>query len=150
MGVVECVVVRDTAWQGGELIERTFDWYAQDEKGTVWCFGEDTKEYKNGEAVTSAGSWETGVNGAQPGVVMQADPRPGQSYRQEYYEAEDKAKVVGPNETFTVPYGSFDHVLVTREWTPLQPGLVEHKCYAPGVGQVGTSEGLNLIDMKAG
>ncbi|WP_166176210.1 hypothetical protein [Rubrobacter tropicus] len=149
---VECVVVRDTATEGGELIERTFDWYAQDEKGTVWYFGEDTKEYRNGKVVSTGGSWEAGVDGARPGIIMQADPKPGLSYRQEYYEgeAEDKAEVVSVNESATVPYGSFDHVLITKEWTPLEPGLVEHKYYAPGVGQVGASEGLNLVDVKTG
>jgi len=147
---VECVVVRDTAWEGGELIERTFDWYAQDQEGTVWYFGEDTKEYRNGKVTSTGGSWEAGVDGAQPGIIMQANPKAGLSYRQEYYEgeAEDKAQVVSVNESVTVPYGSFDHVLKTKEWTPLEPGLVEHKYYAPGVGQVGASEGLNLVDVK--
>jgi hypothetical protein len=149
---VECVVVDDKAWEDGKVIERTYDWFAQDKKGTVWYFGEDTKEYENGKVVSTKGSWEAGVDGAKPGIIMQADPKVGETYRQEYYEgeAEDMAKVLDLNESVTVPYGSFDHVLVTKEWTPLEPGLVEHKYYAPGVGHLGTPRGLELIDVKHG
>ena len=78
---------------------------------------EDTREYEDGKVVSTKGSWEAGVDGAKPGIIMQADPKVGQSYHQEYYkgEAEDMAKVQSLNESVTVPYGSFDHVLVTRE-----------------------------------
>jgi hypothetical protein len=104
----------------------------------VWYFGEDTKEYEEGEVVSTKGSWEAGVDGAKPGIIMQGEPKVGQTYRQEYYkgEAEDMAKVIRSNKSLTVPYGSFDHVLVTKEWTPLEPSYHEHKYYAPGVGQV--------------
>jgi hypothetical protein len=148
---VECVVVDDRGWENGKLIEQTYDWYAQDKKGNVWYFGEDTKEYENGKVVSTKGSWEGGVDGAKPGIIMQADPKVGQSYRQEYYvgKAEDMAKVVSLNESATVPYGSFDHVLVTKEFTPLEPGYVEHKYYAPGIGQV-SGGGLELVDVKRG
>ena len=93
---VECVVVDHKGWEGGKLIERTYDWFAQDDKGTVWYFGEDTKEYENGEVVSTKGSWEAGVDGAKPGIIMQADPKVGQSYHQEYYpgEAMDMARVI--------------------------------------------------------
>jgi hypothetical protein len=146
---VECVVVLDKAWEDGKLIERTYDWHAQDKEGNVWYFGEDTKEYKNGKVVTSKGSWEAGVDGAKPGIIMQAHPKVGQSYRQEYYpgEAMDMAKVLSLNESVAVPYGSYDHALETKEWTPLEPGLVEHKYYAPGVGFV-AGGGLELIDVR--
>jgi hypothetical protein len=148
---VECVVVDDRGYEAGTLIEKTYDWYAQDKKGNVWYFGEDTKEIKNGEVVSTEGSWEGGMDGAKPGIVMQADPKVGQPYRQEYYvgKAMDMAKVVSLNASVTVPYGSFDHVLVTKEFTPLQPGYVEHKYYAPGVGQV-SGGGLELVDVKRG
>ena len=82
---VECVVVDDRAWEDGKLIEKTYDWFAQDNKGTVWYFGEDTKEYENGKVVSTKGSWEAGVDGAKPGIIMPADPKVGQSYHQEYY-----------------------------------------------------------------
>ncbi len=148
---VECVVVDDRAWEGGKLVERTYDWYAQDKEGNVWYFGEDTKEYDNGKVVSTKGSWEAGVDGAKPGIIMKSDPKVGETYRQEYYpgEAMDMAKVLSLNESVTVPYGSFDHVLKTKEWTPLEPGLVEHKYYAAGVGQV-YGGGLELVDVKTG
>ena len=148
---VECVVVNDRLWEDGKLIEQTYDWYAQDKEGNVWYFGEATKEYKGGK-VSTEGSWEAGVDGAKPGIMMQANPKVGQSYRQEYYKghAEDWAQVVNLDETVKVPYGSFKHVLVTKEWTPLEPNLVEHKYYAPGVGPVGPPGGLELIDIKKG
>jgi hypothetical protein len=148
---VECVVVDDRAWENGQLIEKTYDWFAQDKEGNVWYFGENTKEYKNGEVVSTKGSWEAGVDGAKPGIIMQADPKVGQSYRQEYYpgEAEDMAKVLSLNESVTVAYGSFDRVLKTREWTPLEPSYHEHKYYAPGVGQV-YGGGSELVNVKTG
>jgi hypothetical protein len=148
---VECVVVDDRAWEGDKLIEKTYDWFAQDKEGNVWYFGEDTKEYENGKVVSTKGSWEAGVDGAKPGIVMQADPKVGQSYHQEYYpgEAMDMAKVQSLSESVTVPYGSFDHVLKTREWTPLEPSYAEHKYYAPGVGQV-YGGGSELVDVKTG
>jgi hypothetical protein len=148
---VECVVVDDRGWEDGELIEKTYDWFAQDKEGNIWYFGEDTKEYNNGKVTSTKGSWEAGVDGAKPGIIMQAHPKVGESYRQEYYkgEAEDMAKVQSSNESVRVPYGSFDHVLVTKEWTPLEPGYDEHKYYAGGVGQV-LGGGLELVDVKTG
>jgi hypothetical protein len=148
---VKCIVVDDRGYDGSKLIEKTFDWFTQDKKGNVWYFGEDTKELKNGQVTSTKGSWEAGVDGAKPGIVMQADPKVGESYRQEYYkgEAEDMAKVLSLNESVTVPYGSFDRVLKTKEWSPLEPSYVEHKYYAPGVGQV-SGGGLELVDIKHG
>jgi hypothetical protein len=136
---VECVVVDDRGYEAGKLIEGTFDYYAQDKKGNVWYFGEDTKEYKNGKVVSTKGSWEAGVDGAKPGIIMQAHPKVGQSYRQEYYEgeAEDMAKVASLNESVAVPYGSFDHVLVAKEWTSLQPVFSGKKYYVRGVSPLG-------------
>lgn len=135
---VTCVVVRDRVWVDDELVEDTFDWYAQHVDGDVWYFGEDAKEIENGEVVSTEGSWEAGVDGAQPGVLMKADPRVGDSYRQEFLEgeAEDMAEVLSLDESVTVAYGKFTGCLQTREFTPLEPGVSEHKFYAPGVGLV--------------
>jgi hypothetical protein len=121
-------VVRDTVMAKGRLVEDTFDWYAQDGAGNVWYLGEDTREYKGGKVVSTAGSWEAGVNGARAGLAMPAHPRPGRQYRQEYLagEAEDKARVVS----------RFEHGILTREWTPLEPKLFEYKLYERGVGPV--------------
>lgn len=137
---VQCVVVRDTvSTADGELTEDTQDWYAQDKDGNVWYFGEDSKSYEDGKLASTEGSWEAGVDGAQPGIIMPAEPKVGDEYQQEYYagRAEDMAAVLevgsGP---VTVPYGTFDNLLVTKEWSPLEPDVVEHKTYAPGVGLI--------------
>jgi hypothetical protein len=153
---ITATVVRDQVFVAGELAEDTFDWYAQDRAGNVWYLGEDTKEYENGKVVTTAGSWEAGVDGAQPGVVMLGDPRPGDTYRQEYYrgEAEDVGSVVALDESVTVPQGAFNEVLVTEDWTPLDPKLLENKFYARGVGVVferlvkGGEEALRLVKIR--
>lgn len=134
---VDVVVVRDTVSEGGTVIEDTYDWFAQDLDGNVWYFGEASEEYEDGE-VSTAGSWEAGVDGALPGIVMWADPQLGQAYRQEYYpgEAEDLAEVVRTGETAEVTAGSYEDVLVIEEWNPLEPDVVEEKWYAAGVGMV--------------
>lgn len=136
---VTCVVVTDTVTSGGEVIEDTIDWFTQDKDGNVWYCGEDTKEFAGGKVSSTAGSWEAGVGGAKPGVVMHAvQPPIGEPYRQEYdvCNAEDFADVVSLDESVTVPFGSFDHCLETHEFTPLEPALNEHKFYCPGVGLV--------------
>jgi hypothetical protein len=135
-------VVHDVVRSGGEPVEVTDDWYAQDSRGNVWYLGERTAEYENGKVVSRAGSWEAGVDGAQPGVIMPARPRAGMAYRQEYYagEAEDRAVVMGTAEQVEVPYGLFRGAVMTKELTPLEPDVVELKFYARGVGPVLTVE----------
>jgi hypothetical protein len=135
---IEVRVVHDVVSEDGELVEDTYDWYAQDAKGNVWYFGEDTKEYENGKISTTSGSWEAGVEGAEPGVLIPADPQVGQTYRQEYYagEAEDRASVLSVDEEVEVPLGTYDGVLMTKEFTPLEPDILEHKFYARGIGLV--------------
>jgi hypothetical protein len=133
---VTCTVVRDTVWVDGELEEDTLDWYAQDKDGNIWYFGEDSKEIDEGVVVSTEGSWEAGVDGAKPGILMKGSPQIGDTYRQEYYwgEAEDMAEVLSLSESVAVPYGSYTNCLQTKEWNPLEPGVTEHKYYAPGVG----------------
>jgi hypothetical protein len=137
---VSTVVVRDVVTLEDGVIEDTFDWYAQDADGNVWYMGEDSKEIEDGEVVSTEGSWEAGVDGAKPGVIMWADPmaHAGQAYYQEFYEgeAEDKAEVLRIEPSLTVAAGTFEDVLVTREWDPLEPGIFELKYYAPGVGLI--------------
>jgi hypothetical protein len=135
---VSCVEVHAQAFVDGELVEDTLDWYAQDDFGNVWYLGEYTEEIENGQVVSTAGSWEAGVGGALPGVIMWANPMLGQVYRQEYHEgeAEDTAEVVGLGEQVVIGIGPFAGCLHTEEWTPLEPGLVEDKFYAPGTGLV--------------
>ena len=135
---IDAVVVRDVVSEDGELREDTYDWYAQDEDGNVWYLGEETKEYENGEVVSTEGSWEAGVDGAQAGIVMPADPKVGLAYRQEFYagEAEDRGEILRLDARAEVPFGSFGELLLTEETTPLEPDVVEHKFYAKGVGPV--------------
>jgi len=153
---VRCVVVHDVVTEEGNLVEKTFDWYAQDSDSNVWYFGEDSKEYEGGKVTSTKGSWQAGVNGAQPGIVMEASPKVGDTYRQEYYqgEAEDMATVLNVNESTTVSAGSYHEVVVTEDFTSLEPDKVEHKYFAPGVGFVmgsmvkGGSEEIHLVKIS--
>ncbi len=132
-------VVRDVATQNGRTVEATDDWYAQDDAGNVWYLGEATAEYEAGKVVSRAGSFEAGVDGAQPGIALPARPRPGLSYRQEYLEreAEDTGAIVTVGEEqVEVPAGYFTRVLMTRDLVPLEPRVQELKFYARGVGPV--------------
>jgi hypothetical protein len=135
---IDATVVHDVVSEDGGPVEDTWDWYAQDSAGNVWYLGEDTKEYENGKVKSTEGSWEAGVDGAQAGIIVLARPAVGTTYRQEYYkgEAEDRAKVLSVDERAEVPFGSFDQLLMTKDTTPLQPKMLEHKFYAKGVGPV--------------
>jgi hypothetical protein len=134
-------VVRDVVTHKGVPVEVTDDWYAQDSAGNIWYLGEDTAEYnKHGKVVSRAGSFEAGVDGAQPGIIMPANPVDGMTYRQEYYagHAEDKAEVLSLDEQVEVKVGHFPQgqVLMTKDINPLEPKVLEHKFYAKGVGPV--------------
>lgn len=143
---IPATIRQDTVYIGGELVEDTFDWFAQDKAGNVWYLGEDVKNYENGQLTDTSGSWEAGVNGALPGVIMYADPaaRLGETYYQEYYagEAEDAAQLLSASESVTVAAGSFENVVKTFDFTPLDPKSLEHKYYAAGVGVV---KNVNLV-----
>ena len=135
---VRATVVRDrVTTPDGELIEDTFDWFAQDVDGNVWYLGEDTTAYGDGSP-SRAGSWEAGVDGARAGVVMPADPQVGDAYAQEYLEgeAEDEGEVLALDAKATVPFGRYTGLVKTADTTPLEPNVVEHKYYARGVGLV--------------
>jgi hypothetical protein len=155
---IDALVVHDVVTEKGQVIEDTFDWYAQDADGNVWYLGEDTKEFEDGKVVSTAGSWEAGIDGAQAGIIVPGDPEPGMKYRQEHYEgeAEDRGEVLSVDARATVPFGSFSDVLQTKDTTPLEPGLVEHKFYARGIGPllaVGVSNGggrEELISFRSG
>ena len=143
---IDCVVVRDTVkTAAGQLLEDTFDWYAQDKDGNVWYFGEDTRAFRNGRRAGTKGSWTAGVAGAQPGMIMPAHPTVGAKYRQEYLRgvAEDQAEVLSLAKKVTVPYGSFDHCIETRDFSDLEPGVSEHKFYCAGIGEVSAVDGEN-------
>ena len=131
-------VVHDVVTEGKQPVEVTDDYYAQDNAGNIWYLGEATTEYQNGKPTTTSGSFEAGVNGAKPGVIMPAKPRPGLRYRQEHLkgEAEDKARIMGLREKAEVPAGYYPRVLMTRDVNPLEPRVLEYKFYARGVGPV--------------
>jgi hypothetical protein len=139
MGVTT-MVVRDVASSDTEIVEKTVDWYAQDKDGNVWYFGEDTAEYANGKVTTTDGTWMAGVDGALPGIIMQASPKVGEGYRQEYRPgvAEDYAKVIKTDATAGGPSGKYTGVVVTEDTDLLDTAKFEHKWFAPGVGPIGT------------
>ena len=154
---VDCTEVHDQAFASGVLVEDTLDWYAQDADGNVWYFGEDTKELDaNGAVISTEGSWQAGVSGAQPGIIMEASPQVGDFYFQEYSKgvAQDVAEVVSLDGSTCVPDGCFDGLLVTKEWSQLEPNVVEQKYYASGIGFIRAdtikggdeTEGLASID----
>jgi hypothetical protein len=153
---VTCVDVLDRVYTNGELSEKTHDWYAQDKTGNIWYFGEASSTIEEGTPTSSEGSWKAGVDGAQPGIIMPANPHVGDTYRQEYYAgvAEDMAEVTAISGTIDVPYGHLKQILVTREWSPLEPKVEEEKTYAKGVGDVrerttmGGNEKLELVEVR--
>jgi|SRR5215831_15656281 len=138
---VACTVVHDVVKQKGEVTEDTYDWYAQDKQGNLWYFGEDTKA-RTDTGWSTEGSWEAGVDGACAGIAMWAKPENhiGEMYYQEFLKgiAEDQAEVVNTNVDVKVPYGTFSHCIKTKEFTRLEPGVIEFKYYAAGVGQLKT------------
>lgn len=149
-------IVEDRLYLNGVLEERTADYYAQDRCGNVWYFGEDTATLdERGRVVSTAGSFLAGVDGAQPGLFMQARPELGRSFRQEWYqgEAEDVFAAIGLDAPVRVPYGSFRHALRTRETTALEPDVVDNKYFVRGIGEVaelavkGPTEKLLLVDV---
>ena len=136
---VRCTVIDDRGYESGRLAERTTDWYAQDRQGDVWYFGESTAELDaKGHVTSTEGSWRAGVDGARAGIYMPAHPRVGQSYEQEFYKghAEDHFRVLALTASAAVPYVSSRSALLTEEWTPLEPGVLDHKLYVRGIGMV--------------
>jgi hypothetical protein len=132
-------VIRDVATENGTPVEITNDWYAQDKDGNIWYLGESVRNFENGKFADTEGSFEAGVDGADAGVVMPADPEPGLAFREEYYkgEAEDRAEIVAVgDDKVEVPAGFFQRVLLIRDLVPLEPKVQELKFYAKGVGPV--------------
>jgi hypothetical protein len=136
---IRCTTVSDSLYLSGKLEERTTDWYAQDTAGNVWYFGEETAELDaHGGVKSTAGTWRAGFHGAKAGIYMPANPRVGESGRQEYYkgQAEDHYRVKSLSARVHTPGASSAHALLTEEWTPLEPGVLDHKYYVRGIGTV--------------
>ena len=153
---ITATVIWDRVWLDDELIEETYDWYAQDKQGNVWYMGEDSMEYEDGKVTSAKGSWEAGVNGAKPGIIMKANPKVGDSYRQEYLknEAEDMAGVVSLDEKVTTSLGVYEGCLKTRDWSQIETNLNEHKYYCPDLGglvlevNIATGERTELVSVE--
>jgi hypothetical protein len=150
---VRCVEVLDRLYLDGVLEETTRDWFAQDVSGTVWYFGEATKELDaQGRVVTTEGSWQAGEHGARAGVVMPARPRVGQRFQQEHAKdvAEDHFEILSLSARVAVPFGRYTRTVLTKEWTPLEPGVIDHKSYAQGIGVVreaSVRSGAELLEL---
>ena len=156
---VTTTIVHDVVSVKGKPEEVTDDYYAQDRQGNVWYFGEATKSLdRHGRTVSTEGSFEAGVEGARPGVLIPGHPKVGLVGRQEFLrgEAEDRFRVLDLKASVSVPFVSTQKALRTREWTPLEPGTVDNKYYVRGVGTVreiavqGPVEKLELVSFKAG
>ena len=157
---VTTTIVHDSAFENEMLVEETFDYFAQDKNGTVWYFGEDTTEFDpvTGEPISTEGTWREGVDDADAGFIMLANPRVGDRYFQEFAPkvAVDLAKVISLDGSATVPYGFFDDLLVTKETSQLDPGVVENKYYASGIGFIraemvkGGEEHTELVNITTG
>ena len=154
---VPATVNRDRLYLDGKLAEDTLDWYAQDKQGNVWYVGEATRELdRKGRVKNTEGSWQAGVDGAEAGIFMPANPKVGHSFRQEYYkgQAEDHFKVLALDASVKVPYVASRHALKTMEWTPLEPGVIDTKYYVRGIGNVyektvkGGNERSELVSVR--
>jgi hypothetical protein len=155
-GVI-CRVVLDRLYLAGLLRERTTDWYAQARNGAVWYFGEATAELdRHGHVVSREGSWMAGRHGARAGVYITARPKVGQTRSQEHYpgHAEDHFEVLGTSAAVDVPLLASNDAVLTKEWTPLEPHVVDHKLYVRDVGLVreasvrGPVETGDLVSMR--
>lgn len=150
MGVSTTVVV-ETHRLDGQIEEISENWFAQDQAGNVWYFGEHSQAFENGAPSGTPGSWEAGTGDAQPGIIMRAQPKVGDAYYQEFAPgvAQDQAQVLSTLRTVTVPFGTYSQVLVTKEWTALESSSVEHKSYAQGIGLILEEKGSERLQLIA-
>ena len=137
LGVVT-TVVHDQVFVKGELVEDTFDWFAQDSAGNIWYFGEDTKELESGQVVSTEGSWQAGVNNAKAGIFMPATPTVGQVFKQEDANkvAEDCFEILSLSASVKTPFVTSNQALLTEEFTALEPDVRDHKFYVLSIGLV--------------
>lgn len=143
---IACIRVNFKAYIDGVLIEEAEDWYAQDNSGNLWYFGEAVDNYDtDGTLLDHEGSWEAGRHNAKPGIIMLANPQVGDAYREEFYfkHAEDEAEVLETGFKLNTPFGHFKNCIKTKNWTRLEPDIIEHKIYAPGYGLI---KEINLTD----
>ena len=148
MGVTTTVMIEREKLDG-QTVEVSENWFAQDTDGNVWYFGEFSQKYENGVPAGTPGSWEAGVGGALPGIIMRANPQRGDAYFQEFAPgiAQDQAQVKSSSESLTVPFGTYGGVVVTKEWTSLESNSIEKKYYAPGIGLIMEENGPELLKL---
>jgi hypothetical protein len=153
---INATAVSDVARHNGKLLEKTTDWFAQDKQGNVWYLGEDTAAYLPNGQIDRSGSWQAGVHDGEPGIIMLAHPQIPDAYRQEFLrgQAEDTAWIVNKGGSVRVPFGVVHHILTSLEFTRLEPGVIDQKIYAPGIGivrelsQSGPLEVARLVSVR--
>jgi len=153
---INATTVSDVARHNGKLLEKTTDWFAQDKQGNVWYLGEDTAAYLPNGQIDRSGSWQAGVHDGEPGIIMLAHPQVPDAYRQEFLrgQAEDTAWIVNKGGSVRVPFGVVHHILTSLEFTRLEPGVIDQKIYAPGIGivrelsQKGPLEVARLVSVR--
>ncbi|HYV76784.1 MAG TPA: hypothetical protein VE979_01525 [Streptosporangiaceae bacterium] len=153
---ITATAVSDVARHNGKLLEKTTDWFAQDKQGNVWYLGEDTAAYLPNGQIDRSGSWQAGVHDGEPGIIMLAHPQIPDAYRQEFLrgQAEDTAWIVNKGGSVRVPFGVVHHILTSLEFTRLEPGVIDQKIYAPGIGivrelsQKGPLEVARLVSVR--
>jgi hypothetical protein len=153
---ITATTVSDVARHNGKLLEKTTDWFAQDKQGNVWYLGEDTAAYLPNGQIDRSGSWQAGVHDGEPGIIMLAHPQIPDAYRQEFLrgQAEDTAWIVNKGGSVRVPFGVVHHILTSLEFTRLEPGVIDQKIYAPGIGivrelsQKGPLEVARLVSVR--
>lgn len=159
---VTCRVVNDVVEDAGEVIEDTDDWYAQRTNGDIWYCGELARDFEtfegddpeDPELVEIEGSFKAGRDGDKPGLLLPFEPQVGDAYRQEMSlgNAEDAVEVLSISGDEAAPEAGVNcnsNCLVTRDFSPLNPGAEENKYYAPGIGLIlETDEGdrTELVD----
>jgi hypothetical protein len=153
---ITATAVSDVARHNGKLLEKTTDWFAQDKQGNVWYLGEDTAAYLPNGQIDRSGSWQAGVHDGEPGIIMLAHPQVPDAYRQEFLrgQAEDAAWIVNKGGSVRVPFGVVHRILTSLEFTRLEPGVIDQKIYAPGIGivrelsQKGPLEVARLVSVR--
>jgi hypothetical protein len=153
---ITATAVSDVARHNGKLLEKTTDWFAQDKQGNVWYLGEDTAAYLPNGQIDRSGSWQAGVHDGEPGIIMLAHPQIPDAYRQEFLrgQAEDTAWIIKRGGSVKVPFGTLHHILTSLEFTRLEPGVIDQKLYAPGIGivrelsQKGPLEVARLVSVR--
>ena len=143
---VETRVVEERAFINGELIEVAKNFFAVDEKtGNLYYFGEDVDNYENGHIKDHHGSWQSGVNGAQFGLLLPGAPRVGFAFIEENAPrvAQDRGRIVSTSESISTTAGDFTNVVKVEETSPLDATL-DNKYYARGIGLIQSND-LKLI-----